>query len=391
MRSGKKFRVSAQEVHSHASEWVSGQLGLKDHGPKCTTSVLLNILFVAAARMCSVLAACRDLANAPSDQAVRDALFATLPAIGTLEKRLNEALCYQIPKRLMRKARVCAMDLTLIPYHGEPEKYAKELYHSAPKSGTTKFHAYATAYVTHDGFRYTLALTRVTKGEKLTKVIERLLNRVRDRGIKVKLLLLDRGFYAVDVMSYLKRTGISFLMPVVMRGRKPSAKHKAGTGLRPFLKKSSGWYAYVVGGKNKKHEAVRICVFAKYYRDKKRGKKRLKRLIYAAWGYRGNPSDTRELYRRRFGIETSYRQMNQARIRTCTRSPLLRLLYFGLALVLRNVWVWLHYTIFADTRGEHPVLRLELLRFRRMLHWIESIVERLLHNGETYYVEWQLL
>jgi putative transposase len=391
MRSGKKFRVSAQEVHSHAEKWVGDKLGLKDHGPKCTKSVLVNILFVAAARMCSVFAACRDLANAPSDQAVRDALFAGLPAIRVLEKRLNDALCYQIPKRLMRKARVSAMDLTLIPFHGEPEKYANELYHSAPKSGTTKFHAYATAYVTHDGFRYTLAVTRVTKGEKMAKVIERLLARVRDRGIKVKLLLLDRGFYSVEVMGYLKQAGVPFLMPVVMRGRKASAKHKAGTGLRPFLKKASGWYSYVVTGKKKKEEAVRICVSAKYRRDKKQGKKRLKRLIYAAWGYRGNPSYTRDLYRRRFGIETSYRQMNQARIRTCTRSPLLRLLFFAIALILRNVWVWLHYTIFADKRGEQPVLRLELLRFRRMLHWIESIVEKLLHNGEMYYVEWQVL
>ncbi len=32
------------------------------------------------------------------------------------------------------------------------------------------------------------------------------------------------------------------------------------------------------------------------------------------------------------------------RIRTCTRDPLLRLLYVAVALLLpRNIWVWLHW------------------------------------------------
>ena len=56
----------------------------------------------------------------------------------------------------------------------------------------------------------------------------------------------------------------------------------------------------------------------------------------------------RETYRKRFAIETSYRQMHQGRIRTTTRNPVVRLLYVGVALVLRNVWVWLHYTLLAD-------------------------------------------
>jgi putative transposase len=49
----------------------------------------------------------------------------------------------------------------------------------------------------------------------------------------------------------------------------------------------------------------------------------------------------RRTYRRRFGIETSYRQMNQGRIRTSTRRPELRLLFVAVALILRNVWVGL--------------------------------------------------
>jgi IS4 transposase len=54
-----------------------------------------------------------------------------------------------------------------------------------------------------------------------------------------------------------------------------------------------------------------------------------------------SPTAVREAYRKRFGIETSYRQLNQSRSRTSSRDPLYRLLLVGLSLFLRNVWQWL--------------------------------------------------
>ena len=52
------------------------------------------------------------------------------------------------------------------------------------------------------------------------------------------------------------------------------------------------------------------------------------------WGLEPPSFDwVKETYRSRFAIETTYRQMHQARIRTCTRSPLLRLLYVGVGLL----------------------------------------------------------
>ena len=49
----------------------------------------------------------------------------------------------------------------------------------------------------------------------------------------------------------------------------------------------------------------------------------------------------RELNQRRFGIETSYRQLNQGKARTTTTDVRQRLLWLGVALLLRQVWVWL--------------------------------------------------
>jgi putative transposase len=82
-----------------------------------------------------------------------------------------------------------------------------------------------------------------------------------------------------------------------------------------------------------------------------------------------------ENYRSRFAIETSYRQLHQARIRTCTRDPLLRLLYIGIALILRNVWVWLHWEHLARHRRGGRHVDLSQLRFRQMLLWLQHVAE----------------
>ena len=70
--------------------------------------------------------------------------------------------------------------------------------------------------------------------------------------------------------------------------------------------------------------------------------------------------------------------MNEARIKTCTRDPRLRLLFVGIALVLRNVWVWIHFRFAKAKYSDEPQLFLELLRFNEMLYWIVQIIERAL-------------
>ena len=194
---------------------------VEDYGYKCQASVLLNVLFFAVSRISSIFAAARNLADAPTQQTVFNALVATLPEYHVLEKRLNAALVDDLPKALRRRSQTMAIDLTLIPYHGQPYRDPEEIYRSEPKSGTSHFHAYATCYVVRKGHRFTIALTPVRRGEKMDKVVQRLLRQARAQGVKCRLLLLDRGFYSVAVIRYLQSARCPFLMPVVRRGRKP--------------------------------------------------------------------------------------------------------------------------------------------------------------------------
>src|SRR3989442_52054 len=83
-------------------------------------------------------------------------------------------------------------------------KHPKEIYRSQAKDGTNNFHAYASAYVVCKGQRFTVALTPVERGEKMKDVVQRLLTQARRASIRPGLLLLDRGFYCVEVIRYLQ-------------------------------------------------------------------------------------------------------------------------------------------------------------------------------------------
>jgi putative transposase len=370
----QQYTLTPKDVQLHASHVCQKHLQVQDHGRKCTAAVLLAILFYAASRITSIAAACKALRDAPSDQAVRDALLATLPETHELQRRINRALAGDLPKALRRRRQPLAVDLVLIPYHGEPLADPAEIYRSQPRHGTSHFHAYATAYVIRKGARWTVAMTAVAKGEPLDEVLKRLLQQASKAGVQPRYVLLDRGFYSVDVIRYLQAARYPFLMPVVCRGRKPD--HPQGpSGTRVFaIWKRSGWGRYKLTNARKRTATVSICVKCRNYRGrwKRHGRQAL---VYAYWGLA--PSSYRwvhETYRLRFGIESSYRQLHQARIRTCTRSPLLRLLYVAIALILRNVWVWLHREVLAQGRRGGRV-DLNRLVFRKMLVWLQHVVE----------------
>ena len=372
----KNSTLTARQVHRCAASILQDHLKLPDHGPKCRAGPLLTLLFYAAARITSLSDACKCLRDAPSDEAARLALIATLPDFAELQRRLNAALADDLPRPLRRRPQRLAADLVLIPYHGQPLQDPDEIYRSFAKSGTSHFHAYATLYVIHRGCRFTVALTAVKGGEALEEALKRLLHQAAAVGVRCRLLLLDRGFYSVGVIRYLQAAQHPFLMPVICRGRQLDDP-RGPSGTNAFLTwEKSGWGTYTLHDARQRPARVSICVKCRYYRGawRRHGKQRL---VYAFWGLKPLSFDwVKEVYRQRFAIETTYRQLHQARIRTTTRDPVRRLLHVGIALILRNVWVWLHRTVLARPRRGSREIRLDLLRFRRMLLWLAHVVER---------------
>ena len=138
--------------------------------------------------------------DSPSNETARKALLATLPDYAKLQQGVNRALVADIPKPLRKRRQHVAIDLHLVPYYGLPMDDPKEIYRSQAKAGTHNFHAYASAYVVFHGQRFTLALTPVEAREKMKPIVQRLLALVRKTCVRPGLLLLDRGFYCIDVI-----------------------------------------------------------------------------------------------------------------------------------------------------------------------------------------------
>lgn len=386
MRSIASHTISGIQVHQWTLEWLVQAKLLKDHGWLCTAVVVWNVVLRAAARCISVSAACRDLSGAPSNQAVINALEDGLPKkLQTLEQRLNDALTYKLPRSMRRRRWKLAIDWHLSPYYGQPQQSRNELYYGKPRQGTKKFHAYASACIVSQGHRYTLALTWVRRHESMVVVLRRLLTKIHEKELKIQYVLLDRAFFNVPVVELLQRENLPFLMPVMFRGRKPK-KRRAAAGLHRIKQQPAGWYRHTMKNR-RRHVTVKVCVGYRRHRNRKDGKQAKQKLLFAAWRVHGSPTEIREAYRKRFGIESSYRQMRQARIYTCTRSPQLRLLFIAVALLLRNLWVWIHQTRLAEGSFDNPTPRLERLRFKRMLEWIARQIVDLLHDHSTPYVD----
>jgi hypothetical protein len=362
MRSRKNDKVSSLQVQAHARHLLEPLLGTGT-GTRCTTAALLKVVLTAAAQTISLFAACLRL-QTMSDQTARASLRLRLPKRrAALEAKLNAALRYPVGRNTRRHPRNIACDLHEIPYHGTAAR--NHLRGNKSRDGTTQFFVYATACIVEHGHRYTLAYTWVQRSDTMVTVLERLLDGIDQSTVPIRRLLLDRGFFRSNVLAYLRGRNVPFLMPVMFRGRKP-APGKAATGWRTFLRKKAGWHQHVLMADDQSIR-INICVGYKTYRHHRTRRRHNKKLVFAAAGMRETPRQICAAYRRRFGIEASYRQLGQARIRTSTRDPILRLFFVGLALVLRNLWAWLQGLLFGEKPSPRQKTAAKKRQFRRLL------------------------
>lgn len=126
-----------------------------------------------------------------------------------------------LPKALRLRRQPLAIDVVLVPYHGQPQARAAAVYRGRARDGTSHFHAYASAYVIRKGRRYTVALTVVERGDPCDDVVRRLLRQAAKAGVRSELVLLDRGFFNVRGVRYLQAARDPFLMLMPCRGKKP--------------------------------------------------------------------------------------------------------------------------------------------------------------------------
>ncbi len=333
-----------------------------------TLRELFEILLRAASQGDSIEHTARSLKGAPSGNGIRYHLD-KLEDMSQLETQLNAALQSRIPPKIAKKRHRMAMDLHLIPYYGVPSEAEEPyVYRSQAKSGTTRFFAYATVYVICRNKRVTLGIHAVPCDETLVATVTYLLAMLHPLRVRVKRLCLDRGFYSVPVIRWLKALNIPFIMPAVIRG-------KTG-GTRALLKGRKSYATrYTLNSSQYGSVTCQMRVVCSYLKGFK-GQHGIHYVVYVVHRVKVALHQIHDYYRQRFGIETSYRIKNHCRIRTTTKNPVTRFLFVALAFILVNLWVYLLWHFVSRPRPGGKLVFQKLFRLKTMLEFLSHAVER---------------
>ena len=165
-------------------------------------------------------------------------------------------------------------------------------------------------YVIKKNKRVTLAIRGVRWSDTNVAIITYLLARLEPLKLKIKRLYLDRGFFSISVIRWLKSLDIPFIMPAIRRGKKG--------GIKQFLCGNKSYKTTYTMGKTEDNSVPMDLWIICKYRKGKRGKYGLEYFAYVVHKVSTSLNYIHQEYRQRFGIESSYRLKNICRIRTTT-------------------------------------------------------------------------
>ena len=295
------------------------------------------------------------LGDATINTAGADWLLKLIKDAGTTEEMLNRCnvSLYKTAMHVLENGTksngtgrytAIAIDKHKIPRY-DKNANMKYMIYSKPERGTKRFETYMTVKLVASSKKMTagptLGCSIVTRGDDNDDLVRKMLQKCDDLGLHDRLVLLDREFYAVDVMEQIRMSGRSFVMPVPKstvvqkmlseydkKIRKPASLYA--------VKSTSGSFEYtlVIVPSSKHKKSDDICE------------------RYHAFATNLNIRDAAKLvevipqeYRQRWDIESGYRVVEQRRAHTTSKNSTIRIVLFYYTLMLCNAWLahrWLH-------------------------------------------------
>ena len=360
-------RLNAEDVRQMLLDALEKHLSLTTEGYRSSTRQTLDLLLKAAAEGSSLEAVCADSCGAGAGNTLRDQLNAALDVsqLRRQEAELNRALAWAIPVGMPRGGLEVAIDLHDEPFYGKTPELLTYTCRAKARAGSTHFFRIASAYVIWRDVRLTLALTDVLPEDDLPSVVQRLLQRLGHLGFHATVLYLDKGFCSGEILRYLQRTQQAALLACPIRGKTGGIRALcAGRG------SFSTDYTFTDG------TAARLMLVDTRVYDPKTKHKQRKWLAFVLVQLDWTPNQVYRKYRRRFGIEASYRMLRQVKVLTNSRNPALRFFFLGLGLLLQNVWVLARWLFTRRPGKGRPKLIPSLLRFACFRKLLVRAVER---------------
>jgi len=242
---------------------------------------------------------------------------------------------YFIDNSLIRSTKqTLAIDFHNNPYYGS--KSTKCISGIQPKNGTSWGHSYLTTDIV-GSLNQTLDVIQLTGLNKdYSILIEGILKRIRTQRIIIEKILMDREFFNLKVIRALEKGNTKFIMPAKYDKRIKTIvwEFEKNNGRVPgiidykFIDETCPWFKL-------------ILIPNRFYDpSKKDGKDNKKFFVFATNIAYGSAKEfilsVPQEYRMRWNIETGYRVKNIFKIRTCSKSPIVRLFLFLLQCLIHN-------------------------------------------------------
>ena len=361
-------------VLHHARTQLEKHLPLRADGYLCTTHDLVNLLLGAAATKDTLESVCRDLTTAPNAATLRSYLneqlrIEDLPAI---EQQLNQALAAEIPAHVWCAARDIAIDFHDRPYYGKTEQSAGLWVRGEARAGTTRFYRVATAYLLLKHVRVTLAVRFVVPESGTVAVVSDLLKRLTQLKITCRRLFLDRGFAGVRVIRFLSRMHLRAVIACPIRG-KTGGTRASCQGPKSYRT------SYRFSSPRHGTATAELAVCRVFTTAKRTGRHRREAdwMIFILIDLEWSPKQARQQYRRRFGIESSYRCARQVSGWTTSNNAAYRFVLIGMSFFLLNVWIGLRWLVARLPRPGRRVAHEAHFRLRRFAKFIARALEHI--------------
>lgn len=227
--------------------------------------------------------------------------------------------------RLTKPKVILAIDTTDKPTYSKKKKENKNIVGGKEKASTNYFFRFATIQIADRKNPLTLYSMHCKKKTSKAEIIEILITQAR-KVVRIKCILIDRGFYDTEVFNKLEQLGVKYLMP-------SKSDDKTDKMFEEHLKSNYEVKPYFCQNKKKEYADFKLIMIRL-----KNGEEigyvtnmhfiKLRRAKYYI-----------ELYKRRWNIETGYRLQNMFLAKTCSLDPSVRLFYFCYAVALHNLWV----------------------------------------------------
>lgn len=352
--------ITPAVIHQEARAALQRCLDWKPYHQSVSVTDLLSLLLLMAAHTASLFATVRRFFSL-SHETARRALKANLPSRDQLVDGLRHALhdVASFSRQDRRRRWLVAIDSHHVGYYGQN---TPGLSGGPKKQGTKRFFAYATACLLHRHRRYTVALWPLDARTTPHDIVRTLLDQIASEGLKIRGVALDSAFDSGETLLLLQERGLAYTVPLRRKGTGNNARNRCFEGRHRLIR----WLEWKTD-KSRRLVRTRVLLW----------KGPAKTMAFAFQGWRGERARNihqqawrqRQLYRQRFGIETSYRQKNQAQGQTSSRDPVYRLLLQGVAYLLRQVWVVLTEQLARRCRAK-PTAWIGALPLALLLDWL---------------------